>query len=85
MLVRTALEASLGDVFGVELALRDGLVLLDARVAFVQRDDSVKGEVSTQLGMEFVEMSAASRGRIAEFIASQLEHGPADAARPDGT
>ena len=85
MLVRTALEASLGDVFGVELALRDGVVPLDARVAFVQRDDAVKGEVATQLGMEFVEVSAGSRGRIAEFIANELEHGPGDTARPDGT
>ena len=85
MLVRTALEASLGDVFGVELALRDGVVPLDGRVAFVQRDDAVKGEVATQLGMEFVGVPESSRGHLAEFIAAELEHGPGDAARPGGT
>ena len=82
MLVRTTLEASLGDVFGVELTLRDGVVPLDARVAFFQRDDAAKGEVATQLGLEFVEVPEGSRRRIAEFIASELENGPGDPARP---
>ncbi len=82
MLVRTTLEASLGDVFGVELTLRDGVVPLEGRVAFFQRDDAVKGEVATQLGLEFVEVSEGSRGRLAEFIASELENGPGDPARP---
>jgi hypothetical protein len=81
MLVRTALEASLGDVFGVELTLRDGVVPFEGRVAFVQRDDTVKGEVATQLGLEFVGASESSRVHLAEFIASELEHGPGDAPR----
>ena len=34
-----------------------GVVPLHGRVAYVQRDDAVKGEVATQLGMEFVEAS----------------------------
>jgi len=84
MLVRTALEASLGDVFGVELALRDGGVPLQGRVAYVQRDDTVKGEVATQLGIEFVDVAESSQGRLADFISSELEHGPVDAARPGG-
>lgn len=81
MLVRTALEASLGDVFGLELALRDELLPLDGRVAWVQRDDAVKGEVATQLGMEFVGASESARNGLARFIATELEQGAADAAR----
>lgn len=75
MLVRTPLEASLGDTFGVELALRDGIVPLDGRVAYVQRDDTVKGTVATQLGMEFVGMSEESRLCVTTFITRELEHG----------
>ncbi|MCL4809775.1 MAG: PilZ domain-containing protein [Thermoanaerobaculia bacterium] len=77
MLVRTSLEASLGDVYGLELLLRDGLVSLDGRVAYSQRGDAVKGEVATQLGMEFLEMSEEARRSVAGFIAAELE-------RPDG-
>jgi hypothetical protein len=73
MLVRTSLEASLGDVYGLELLLRDGLVSMDGRVAFSQRGDTVKGEVATQLGMEFVEMSEEARRSVAGFISSELE------------
>jgi len=85
MLVRTSLEASLGDAFEVELALRDGVVPLNGRVAFVQRDDAAKGEVATQLGLEFLEVSESSRGALAKFIASELEHGPGDPVRTGGT
>ena len=85
MLVRTSLEASLGDAFEVELALRDGVVPLNGRVAFVQRDDAAKGEVATQLGLEFVDASESARGALAKFIASELEHGPGDPVRTGGT
>ncbi len=84
MLVRTNLEASLGDTYAVELALRDGVVPLEGRVAFFQRDDAVKGEVATQLGLEFLDVSESSRTALAKFIASELEHGPADMARHGG-
>ena len=84
MLVRTTLEASLGDTFEVELALRDGIVPLHGRVAYFQRDDAVKGEVATQLGLEFVDVSESARSALAKFIASELEHGPGDAARAGG-
>ncbi len=79
MLVRTTLEASLGDSFPLELSLRDGVVPLLGRVAFFQRDDAVKGEVATKLGLEFVDVSESVRGTLAKFIASELEAGPGDA------
>ena len=78
MLVRTPLEASLGSRFGLELELREGLVPLAGRVAFVQRDDTSKGTVATQLGMEFVDVADDARRSLADFIASELEHGPGD-------
>ena len=84
MLVRTTLEASLGDTFAVELSLRDGVVPLNGRVAFVQRDDAVKGEVATQLGLEFVDVPESARSVLATFIARELETGPGDAGRAGG-
>ena len=81
MLVRTPLEASLGSRFGVELGLRGGIVALEGRVAYVQRGDAVKGEVATQLGMEFLDVSEEARRTLAGFIARELERGPGDVAR----
>ena len=84
MLVRTTLEASLGDTFEVELSLRDGVVPLHGRVAYFQRDDAAKGEVATQLGLEFVDVPESARSALARFIASELENGRGDAARSGG-
>jgi hypothetical protein len=84
MLVRTPLEASLGSRFGVELSLRDGVVPLDARVAYVRRGDTEKGVVATQLGMEFLDVSEEARSSLAGFIARELEGGPGDSARAGG-
>ena len=84
MLVRTTLEASLGDTFAVELSLRDGVVPLHGRVAFFQRDDAVKGEVATHLGLEFVDVSESARSVLATFITSELESGPGDAGHAGG-
>ena len=81
MLVRTPLEASLGARFGVELSLHDDLVPLAGRVAFVQRDEATKGEVATQLGLEFVDVADDARRSLADYIASELEHGPGDGSR----
>jgi hypothetical protein len=81
MLVSTSLEASMGARFGLELALRDGLVPMDGRVAFVQRDAG-KGETSTYLGLEFVEPSDEARDALAGFIASELETGDGAEATP---
>lgn len=83
MLVKTPLEASLGSRFGVELGLRDGLVPLTGRVAYVQRGDTVKGEVATEMGLEFLDVSEEAQGALAGFIARELESGPGDAGRPD--
>jgi hypothetical protein len=80
MLVRTSLEASLGDTYGLELLLHEGLVSMDGRVAYSKRGDTVKGEVATQLGMEFVGMSEEARSSVAGFIASELER--PEAGRP---
>lgn len=82
MLVRTPLEASLGSRFSLELSLRDELVPLAGRVAYVQREEADKGEVATQLGMEFVDLTNESREVISGYISSELERGPGDAARP---
>lgn len=78
MLVKTSLEASLGSRFGLELALREGVVPLAGRVAYVQREEASKGEVATQLGMEFVDVTGAARRSLGEFIAEELERGPGD-------
>ncbi len=84
MLVRTPLEASLGACFAVELGLREGLVPLSGRVAYVQRDDAAKGVVAAQLGLEFLEMTGEARGALERFIARELEHGQEDLPRPGG-
>ena len=55
-----------------------------ARIVFFQRDDAVKGEVATQLGLEFVDLSEGARSALAKFIASELETGPGDAVRSSG-
>lgn len=73
MLVRTSLEASLGDTYGLELLLRDGLVSTEGRVAYSQRDEVEKGEVATRLGIEFLGMSEEAHRAVAGFIASELE------------
>ena len=78
MLVRTALETSLGARFGLELALGEGVVPLSGRVAYVQREEATKGEVAAQLGMEFLEMDDDARGAIGGFIARELERAPGD-------
>lgn len=83
MLVRTAFEASVESRFGMELLLRGGVVPLEGRVAYVQRDEAVKGEVSNQLGIEFVDGSEEARRAVASFIASELEKGPGDENRPE--
>jgi hypothetical protein len=83
MLVKTPLEASLGARFGVELGLRDGLVPLTGRVAFVQRGEALKGEVATELGLEFLEVSVEALGALAGFIARELQSGPGEPAQPD--
>lgn len=79
MLVRTALEPALESRFDVELSLGDGVVPLTGRVAFVQREEATKGEVATQLGLEFVAGSDESRAAVARFIASELERSAGDA------
>lgn len=81
MLVRTTLEASPGARFGLELALRDGLVALEGRVAYAQREPG-RGDAATQLGMEFVEPTEEARGALAAFIARELETGDATDGGP---
>ena len=68
----------------MELSLRDGVVPLHGRVAFFQRDDAVKGEVATHLGLEFVDVSESARSVLATFITSELESGPGDAGHAGG-
>lgn len=74
MLVKTGLEASQGARFGLELTLRDGVVPMEGRVAYVQREPS-KGEAAMHLGLEFVEPSGEARDALAGFIARELETG----------
>ncbi len=82
MLARTALETSLGSRFGLELALGEGVVPLAGRVAWVQREDAAKGEVATQLGMEFVEVTGEAQAALAGYISRELERTPGDGAVP---
>ena len=77
MLVKSAFEASEGARFGLELALGDGLVPMEGRVAYARREPG-KGEVASQLGIEFMDPSEEARGALAGFIARELE--AADAA-----
>lgn len=44
----------------------------------------MKGEVATQLGLEFVDVSESARSVLARFIASELEAGPGDAGHAGG-
>ncbi len=81
MLVRTPLEAALDARFGLELRLGDGVVPLEGRVAFVQRDEAAKGAVATQIGMEFVGGTDQARSALARYHAEELER-PADAPSP---
>jgi len=82
MLVRAALEASLNARFDLELALRDGVVPMAGRVAYVQRDEAVRGTVATQLGLEFLDLSEDARAAIAAFIATELGRTGGDGLRP---
>ena len=83
MLVRTALEAAVDTRFGLELALRDGVVPMTGRVAYAQRDDAGKGEVATLLGIEFLDLSDDARVAIAAFIATELGRTNGDGPRPE--
>lgn len=83
MLVRTALEAAVDTRFGLELALRDGVVPMTGRVAYAQRDDAGKGEVATLLGIEFLDLADDARVAIAAFIATELGRTNGDGPRPE--
>ncbi len=76
MLVRTQLEPALGSAFGMELGLRQEMVPLDGRVAYVQRAGGAKGEPMIEIGVEFVDVREDARRLLQGFIADELENGP---------
>lgn len=84
MLVRTQLDASLGAAFDLELRLRDGVVPLAGRVAYVKREETERVAAGAQLGMEFLELREPARAELARFIASELEQGQEESPGPDG-
>lgn len=74
MLVRTQMEPELGACFGVELILRDDVVPVRGRVAFVQpRRKQWWGETPAELGIEFLDLENGARAALSSFIANDLE------------
>lgn len=80
MLVKTPLETSVGACFDLEIRLRAGVVPMEGRVAFVERDEAEKGAVMTRLGLEFVGGDDSAHQALADFIAGELERGAGDGA-----